>query len=61
MRWNFELRKAFSDSIPVMAGYGTMGFAAGVLLSVHGAIPMPAFWELFPVPHSFPVRFNIFL
>jgi 4-azaleucine resistance transporter AzlC len=44
MRWNFELRKAFSDSIPVMAGYGTMGFAAGVLLSVHGAIPVPAFW-----------------
>ena len=39
-----ELRQAFSDSIPVMAGYGTMGFASGVLLSVHGAVPFPAFW-----------------
>lgn len=37
-------RKAFSDSIPVMAGYGTMGFASGVLLAVHGGIPLPAFW-----------------
>ena len=37
-------RKAFSDSVPVMAGYGTMGFAAGVLLSVHGEVPMSALW-----------------
>ena len=37
-------RRAFTDSIPVMAGYGTMGFAAGVLLSVHGGISCPAFW-----------------
>ena len=37
-------RKAFSDSVPVMAGYGTMGFAAGVLLSVHGGVSMPALW-----------------
>lgn len=37
-------RRAFSDSIPVMAGYGTMGFAAGVLLSVHGGIANSAFW-----------------
>ena len=37
-------RKAFSDSVPVMAGYGTMGFAAGVLLSVHGGVPMPSLW-----------------
>lgn len=36
--------KAFSDSIPVMAGYGTMGFASGVLLAVHGGVSMPAFW-----------------
>jgi 4-azaleucine resistance transporter AzlC len=35
---------AFADSIPVMAGYGTMGFAAGVLLSVHGGISLPALW-----------------
>lgn len=39
-----EFRKAFSDSIPVMAGYGTMGFASGVLLAVHGSIPLPTLW-----------------
>ena len=37
-------RKALSDSVPVMAGYGTMGFASGVLLAVHGGISMPALW-----------------
>ena len=37
-------RMALTDSVPVMAGYGTMGFAAGVLLSVHGGIPFPVFW-----------------
>jgi 4-azaleucine resistance transporter AzlC len=37
-------RTAFTDSIPVMAGYGTMGFAAGVLLAVNGGIPLPALW-----------------
>ena len=36
--------KAFADSIPVMAGYGTMGFAAGVLLAVNGGIAWPALW-----------------
>ena len=44
MSRNKDFRKAFSDSVPVMAGYGTMGFAAGVLLSVHGGVPMPALW-----------------
>ena len=38
------LRKAFADSVPVMAGYGTMGFAAGVLLAVNGGISFPAVW-----------------
>ena len=37
-------RKALSDSIPVMTGYGTMGFAAGVLLAVNGGISFSAFW-----------------
>lgn len=37
---------AFADSIPVMAGYGTMGFAAGVLLAVKGGVSFPAFWAL---------------
>ena len=37
-------RRAFADSIPVMAGYGTMGFAAGVLLAVHGGIRWTSLW-----------------
>ena len=37
-------RRAFADSLPVMAGYGTMGFAAGVLLAVQGGIGWPAAW-----------------
>lgn len=37
-------RKAFADSIPVLAGYGTMGFAAGVLLAVNAGISLPAIW-----------------
>lgn len=37
-------RAAFTDSIPVMAGYCTMGFAAGVLLAVNGGISLPALW-----------------
>ena len=37
-------RRAFCDSVPVMAGYGTMGFAAGVLLAVHGGVSMAALW-----------------
>ena len=44
---NLVFRKAFSDSVPVMAGYGTMGFAAGVLLSVNGGVSMPALWGAF--------------
>ena len=37
-------RLAFTDSIPVMVGYGTMGFAAGVLLAVRGGVCFPAVW-----------------
>ena len=37
-------RAAFTDSIPVMAGYGSMGFAAGVLLAVNGGVSLPALW-----------------
>ena len=44
MKWRSEFSRAFSDSIPVMAGYGTMGFAAGVLLAVRGGIALPALW-----------------
>ena len=37
-------RKALTDSVPVMAGYGTMGFAAGVLLAVNGGVGLSALW-----------------
>ncbi len=37
-------RKAFNASLPVLAGYLTMGFAAGVLLSVNGGISFTPFW-----------------
>lgn len=35
---------AFKDSIPVLMGYSTMGFAAGVLLAVKGGIAWPVAW-----------------
>ncbi len=41
---NNTARKAFIDSLPVLMGYSTMGFAAGVLLSVKGGLDFPAFW-----------------
>lgn len=34
-------RTAFLDSLPVCAGYVAMGFAAGVLLAVHGGLADP--------------------
>lgn len=37
-------RAALTDSVPVMAGYVTMGFAAGVLLAVRGGVSCPALW-----------------
>lgn len=37
-------RAALADSVPVMAGYVTMGFAAGVLLAVRGGVSFPALW-----------------
>ncbi len=38
------VRKAFISSLPVLMGYTTMGFAAGVLLAVHGGIRFSALW-----------------
>ena len=38
------LAKAFRDSIPVLMGYSTMGFAAGVLLAVRGDIAWAPAW-----------------
>ena len=37
---------AFVDSIPVLMGYSTMGFAAGMLLSVQGEIAWAPFWGM---------------
>ena len=36
--------KAFKDSLPVMMGYLTMGFAAGVLLAVKVGLPCSPVW-----------------
>ena len=39
------LRRAFVNSLPVLMGYTTMGFAAGVLLSVKGGVPCAPAWS----------------
>lgn len=36
--------RAFAASLPVLTGYSTMGFAAGVLMALHGGLAHPAFW-----------------
>lgn len=36
--------RAFVASLPVLTGYSTMGFAAGVLLALHGGLMHPVFW-----------------
>lgn len=36
--------RAFLASLPVLTGYSTMGFAAGVLLALHGGLSHPVFW-----------------
>ena len=37
-------RQAFVASLPVLTGYSTMGFAAGVLLALHGGLAVPGLW-----------------
>ena len=39
------LRRAFVNSLPVLMGYTTMGFAAGVLLSVKGGVHCAPAWS----------------
>lgn len=39
------VRRAFLNSIPVLLGYVTMGFAAGVLMAVKGGVPCAPFWS----------------
>lgn len=38
------LRQAFVASLPVLTGYTTMGFAAGVLLALHGGLGFSWLW-----------------
>lgn len=39
------MRRAFVNSLPVLMGYTTMGFAAGVLLSVKGGVSCAPAWS----------------
>ena len=38
------LRRAFVDSLPVLMGYTTMGFVAGVLLAAKGGVALAPLW-----------------
>lgn len=38
------LRRAFIDSVPVLMGYTTMGFVAGVLLAAKGDVVLAPLW-----------------
>ena len=38
------VRRAFVASLPVLTGYSTMGFAAGVLLALHGGLRLSCLW-----------------
>ena len=40
------LRLAFVDSLPVLMGYSTMGFVAGVLLAAKGNVIMATIYAL---------------
>ena len=40
------LRQAFVDSLPVLMGYSTMGFVAGVLLAAKGNVILAPLWAL---------------
>lgn len=40
-------RSAFLSSVPILLGYTTMGFAAGVLMGVAPNMPCAAFWSGF--------------
>ena len=40
------LKRAFVDSLPVLMGYTTMGFVAGVLLAAKGDVVLAPLWAL---------------
>lgn len=39
-------KRAFADSLPVLMGYTTMGFVAGVLLAAKGGLDLSPLWAL---------------
>ena len=41
---NATIRRAFIDSVPVLMGYTTMGFVAGVLLAAKGDVVLSPLW-----------------
>ena len=41
-----DFRRAFVDSLPVLMGYSTMGFVAGVLLAAKGNVVLSPLWAL---------------
>lgn len=41
-RKKYIFLKAFKASLPILMGYGTMGFAAGVVFAASSGAPMPA-------------------
>ena len=44
---------AFKDSLPILMGYGTMGFAAGVVFAACSGTECPAIWSGFAAVTSF--------
>ena len=44
---------AFRDSLPILMGYGVMGFAAGVVFAAWSGMSNPALWSAFIAATSF--------
>ena len=42
--WRTAASRAFVDSLPVLMGYTTMGFVAGVLLAAKGGVVLSPLW-----------------
>jgi len=45
-RKTYVFARAFRDSLPILMGYGTMGFAAGVVFAVKSGSAHPEMWSL---------------
>lgn len=44
--WRTAASRAFVDSLPVLMGYTTMGFVAGVLLAAKGGVSLAPLWAV---------------